>query len=378
MNLLLTALVVAFALTAAVRLLEAGGDSIFNHAGVADGGSRITDHDIMFHNQPGMAQQSETEMGMLVDGKWGQDHFDSRRIGGKFVRAESRFRNWITADGSPGPTGDGGFMAQPGRYHLYIGHACPWAHRTHIYLKLKGLEDMISKSVVHWFMGEHGWTFAQGDGVIADAVNHAHAMYEIYQAADPGFSGRVTIPVLWDKQNGTIVNNESSEIIRMFNRAFDDVGARPGDYYPEALRPLIDAANERVYGTLNNGVYKSGFAMSQEAYEAAVYPLFHTLDWLEEMLDGNSFIVGDTLTEADLRLFPTLVRFDAVYHGHFKCNIRRLVDYPNLWAYTKRLHAMPGIAETVFIDHNKSHYYGSHAIINPSRVVPAGPDLKFA
>ena len=317
-------------------------------------------------------------MGMLVDGKWEQDHFDARRIGGKFVRTDSLFRNWITPDGSPGASGEGGFKAEPGRYHLYIGHACPWAHRMHIFLKLKGLEDMISKSVVHWFMGEHGWNFSEADGVIPDAVNHARAMYEIYRAADPGFSGRVTIPVLWDKANGTIVNNESSEIIRMFNSAFDGVGARSGDYYPEALRLLIDTVNDRVYDTVNNGVYKSGFAMSQQAYEAAVYPLFDTLDWLEEMLDGNSFIVGDTLTEADLRLFPTLIRFDAVYHGHFKCNIRRLVDYPNLWAHTKRLYAMPGIAETVFIDHIKSHYYGSHAIINPTRVVAAGPDLSFA
>ena len=317
-------------------------------------------------------------MGMLVDGEWVQDSFDTRTRKGAFVRADSRFRNWVTPDGAPGPTGDGGFKAEPGRYHLYVGHACPWAHRTHIFLKLKRLEAMVSKSVVHWFMGEKGWTFEPGDGVIADSVNHAHALHEIYQAASPRFSGRVTIPVLWDKETGTIVNNESSEIIRMFNSAFDGVGAAAGNYYPEPLRARIDAVNGRVYVTLNNGVYKCGFAMTQEAYEAAVHPLFDTLDWLEGLLEGSRYLVGDTLTEADWRLFPTLVRFDAVYYGHFKCNIRRLVDYPNLWAHTRRLHSMPGIAETVFLDHIKRHYYGSHAIINPTRVVPAGPDLSFA
>ena len=317
-------------------------------------------------------------MGMLVDGDWVQDSFDTRTRKGAFVRADSRFRNWITADGAPGPTGDGGFRAEPGRYHLYIGHACPWAHRTHVFLKLKGLESTISKSVVHWFMGEQGWTFEPGDGVIPDGVNHAHALHEIYRKASPEFTGRVTIPVLWDKERETIVNNESSEIIRLFNSAFDRIGAAPGDYYPQALRQEIDAVNRRVYDTLNNGVYKSGFAMTQEAYEAAVHPLFETLDWLEGLLEGSSYLVGNTLTEADWRLFPTLVRFDAVYHGHFKCNIRRLVDYPNLWAHTRRLYAMPGIAETVFLDHIKRHYYGSHAIINPTRVVPAGPEISLA
>ena len=317
-------------------------------------------------------------MGMLVDGKWVQDRFDKRTVKGRFVRADSRFRNWVTPDGAPGPTGAGGFSAESGRYHLYIGHACPWAHRTHIFLKLKGLEDMISMSVVHWFMDEKGWTFESGDGVIPDSVNHTHALHEIYQAADPDFTGRVTIPVLWDKKTGTIVNNESSEIIRMFNSGFDGIGAAAGDYYPKDLRPRIDAVNERVYDTLNNGVYKSGFAMNQEAYEAAVHPLFDTLDWLEGLLERNRFVVGNTLTEADWRLFPTLVRFDPVYHGHFKCNIRRLVDYPNLWAHTRRLYAMPGVAETVDMGHIKRHYYGSHAIINPTRVVPAGPELSFA
>lgn len=316
-------------------------------------------------------------MGVLIDGTWEQDRFDTRKTGGKFVRADSQFRNWITPDGSPGPTGNGGFKAELGRYHLYIGHACPWAHRTHIFLKLKGLESMLSKSVVHWFMDTDGWTFEKGDGVVPDAVNGARAMYEIYQAADPHYSGRVTIPVLWDKTRETIVNNESSEIIRMFNSAFDAVGATPGDYYPEALREEIDAVNARVYDTVNNGVYKSGFAMTQEAYDAAVLPLFETLDWLEDRVAGKHYIVGNTLTEADLRVFPTLVRFDAVYHGHFKCNLRRLIDYPNLWAYTKRLYALPGIEDTVFLDHIKNHYYVSHAVINPTRVVPVGPALSF-
>lgn len=316
-------------------------------------------------------------MGVLIDGTWEQDRFDTRKTGGKFVRADSQFRNWITPDGSPGPTGNGGFKAELGRYHLYIGHACPWAHRTHIFLKLKGLESMLSKSVVHWFMDTDGWTFEKGDGVVPDAVNGAHAMYEIYQAADPHYSGRVTIPVLWDKTRETIVNNESSEIIRMFNSAFDAVGATPGDYYPEALREEIDAVNARIYDTVNNGVYKSGFAMTQEAYDAAVLPLFETLDWLEDRVAGKHYIVGNTLTEADLRVFPTLVRFDAVYHGHFKCNLRRLIDYPNLWTYTKRLYALPGIEDTVFLDHIKNHYYASHAVINPTRVVPVGPALSF-
>jgi len=236
---------------------------------------------------------------------------------------------------------------------------------------------MVSMSVVHWFMGKDGWTFEEGEGVIADSVNSAGCMYEIYQKADASFTGRVTIPVLWDKQTGTIVNNESSEIIRMFNCAFDECGALPGDYYPTPLRSEIDTVNDRIYDTLNNGVYKSGFAMTQEAYEAAVIPLFETLDWLENRLKSKKYLVGEQLTEADLRLFPTLVRFDPVYHGHFKCNLRKLVEYPNLWAYTKRLYGLPGVSDTVVVDHFKRHYYASHAIINPTRVVPVGPDISY-
>jgi len=316
-------------------------------------------------------------LGKLIAGEWVQDEMDVRKRESKFLRPDSQFRNWITPDGSPGPTGEGGFKAQKDRYHLYIGHACPWAHRTHIFMKLKGLKSMVSISVVHWFMGKEGWTFEESEGVIADTVNNAGRMYEVYQKADASFTGRVTIPVLWDRQTGTIVNNESSEIIRMFNSAFDDCGALQGDYYPAPLRPEIDAINKRIYDTLNNGVYKSGFAMTQEAYEAAVIPLFETLDWLESRLEGRECLVGDQLTEADWRLFPTLVRFDPVYHGHFKCNLRKLVEYPNLWAYTKRLFSLPGVSETVVVDHFKRHYYASHAIINPTRVVPVGPDVSY-
>ncbi len=316
-------------------------------------------------------------MGMLIDGEWEQDSFDKRRAAGRFVRAASQFRSWITPDGAPGPTGTGGFKADGGRYHLYIGHACPWAHRTHIFLKLKGLEALISTSVVHWFMGKDGWTFEPAEGVVPDSVNGARAMYQIYQKADPEFTGRVTIPVLWDKHTNTIVNNESAEIIRMFNSAFDGCGAVAHDFYPEPLQTEIDTVNDRVYDTLNNGVYKAGFAMTQDAYDAAVIPLFETLDWLEARLADHRYLVGDTLTEADWRLFPTLVRFDPVYHGHFKCNLRKLTEYPNLWAYTKRLYKIPGVSDTVVLDHFKRHYYASHAVINPTRVVPAGPDISY-
>lgn len=312
-------------------------------------------------------------MGLLVDGQWVDQWYDTEGTGGRFKRAESQFRNWVTADGSPGPSGSGGFAAEPGRYHLYVGHACPWAHRTVIFRHLKGLEDMIGLSVVHWFMGEHGWTFEPDDGVIPDPINDARYMYEIYTAADPAYSGRVTIPVLWDKQGQTIVNNESSEIIRMFNSAFDGQGATPGDYYPAAMREDIDAVNEQVYDTVNNGVYKSGFATTQAAYDEAVTALFDTLDGLEARLEGHDWLCGDTLTEADWRLFTTLVRFDAVYHYHFKCNLRRVRDYPNLYGLMRRLYDMPGVAETVRLDHIKGHYFGSHETINPTRIVPRGP-----
>ena len=316
-------------------------------------------------------------MGMLIDGVWQDQGPDTRVVGGRFVRRESQFRNWLTADGSPGPTGEGGFGAAPGRYYLYVSLACPWAHRALIFRRLKGLERLVGLSVVHWHHAEHGWTFDPGPGVIPDGVNGARYLYEVYQRAAPRYSGRVTVPVLWDRERATIVNNESAEIIRMFNSAFDGMDAAPGDYYPTELRPEIDAVNRRVYETLNNGVYRSGFATAQEAYEEAVVPLFATLDWLEERLAGRRYLCGDRLTEADWRLFTTLVRFDAVYHYHFKCNLRRLTDYPNLWAYTRDLSQHPGVAETIDFDHIKRHYYGSHRRVNPSGIVPLGPILDF-
>lgn len=317
-------------------------------------------------------------MGLLVDGKWHDKWYDTAARGGRFIRSESQFRNWITADGSAGPSGEGGFKAEPGRYHLYVSLACPWAHRVLIMRALKGLEDMISVSVVHWLMVEDGWTFAEGPGVVPDDVNNAAFLHQVYTAAEPDYSGRVTVPVLWDKQRRTIVNNESSEIIRMLTRAFDGVGARVGDYYPKPLRSTIDALNERIYDTVNNGVYKAGFATSQAAYDEAVTGLFETLDWLEDRLSRQRFLVGDQVTEADIRLFTTLVRFDEVYHGHFKCNVRRIVDYPALWAFTRDIFQLPSVAATVNMEHIKRHYYESHGTINPTGVVPAGPALDFA
>jgi putative glutathione S-transferase len=315
-------------------------------------------------------------MGLLVDGEWRDQWYDTAKSGGRFQRQDSAFRHWVTADGAPGPSGEGGFEAEPGRYHLYVSLACPWAHRALIFRALKGLEAMIDVSVVHWLMRDQGWTFAEGPGVVPDPIGGAQFLHQIYTRADPRYTGRVTVPVLWDKQRGTIVNNESSEIIRMFNSAFDGVGAKPGDYYPQALRGEIDALNERIYGTVNNGVYKAGFATTQEAYEEAVGPLFETLDWLEERLDGRRFLTGDAVTEADWRLFTTLIRFDAVYVGHFKCNIRRIADYPRLSAYLRRLLAVEGVAETIDFGHIKRHYYESHRTINPTGIVPVGPDLS--
>lgn len=312
-------------------------------------------------------------MGRLVDGKWVDQWYDTKSTGGAFKRKDSSFRNWITVDGAPGPTGTGGFRAEAGRYHLYVSLACPWAHRTLILRTLKGLEGMISVSVVHWMMGDQGWTFAPGAGVVPDPIHKADVLHQVYTAAAPDYSGRVTVPVLWDKKTATIVSNESSEIIRMLNTAFDEFGARPGDYYPEPLRTEIDALNTRIYDTLNNGVYKAGFATTQAAYEAAVMPLFDTLDWLENRLAHQRFLVGHTVTEADWRLFTTLVRFDAVYHGHFKCNLRRISDYPNLSNYLRDLFQHPGVKATVDMDHIKNHYYASHDTINPTRVVPTGP-----
>ncbi|MGB5869131.1 MAG: glutathione S-transferase family protein [Albidovulum sp.] len=318
-------------------------------------------------------------MGLLQDGHWVDQWYDTKETGGRFERKAPQFRNWITPDGSAGPSGTAGFEAEAGRYHLYVSHACPWAHRTLIFRALKGLQDMISLSVVHWHMAENGWTFAPGDGVVADSINGAKFLYQVYTAARPDYSGRVTVPVLWDKKTATIVSNESPEIIRMLNSAFDAIGAAPGDYYPHALRAQIDALNARIYDTVNNGVYKAGFATTQHAYEEAVVPLFETLDWLEDILGKHRYLTGPKITEADWRLFTTLIRFDPVYVGHFKCNLRRIADYPNLSAYLRDLLAQPGVAATVHMDHIKKHYYGSHATINPTGIVPMGPqiDLTF-
>lgn len=316
-------------------------------------------------------------MGLLIDGEWHDKWYDTSASGGRFIRSESQFRNWITADGSAGPSGEGDFKAESGRYHLYVSLACPWAHRTLILRALKGLEDMISVSVVHWLMRENGWTFAEGPGVVPDTLNNAEFLYQVYTAAQPDYSGRVTVPILWDKQQRTIVSNESSEIIRMLSNAFDNIGAKPGDYYPTALRNEIDAVNQRVYDGLNNGVYKAGFATTQAAYDEAVAIVFETLDWLEEHLSRQRYLVGAQLTEADIRLFTTLVRFDEVYHGHFKCNYRQVMDYPNVWGFTREIYQLSGVATTVNMEHIKRHYYESHDTINPTAVVPCGPKPDF-
>ena len=316
-------------------------------------------------------------MGLLQNGKWVDQWYDTKSTDGRFARKAPSFRNWITADGSAGPSGTDGFKAEAGRYHLYISLACPWAHRTMIFRALKGLEDMISVSVVNSYMGENGWTFEPGDGVVPDTVNGSKYLHQLYTKAYPEYSGRVTVPVLWDTKTETIVSNESSEIIRMFNTAFDGIGALQGDYYPAEKRTEIDALNDRIYDTVNNGVYKSGFATTQAAYEEAVYPLFETLDFLDARLAGQRYLTGDTITEADWRLFTTLVRFDPVYVGHFKCNIRRIADYENLSGYLRELYQQPGIADTVDIDHIKNHYYASHETVNPSRIVPVGPELDL-
>jgi putative glutathione S-transferase len=314
-------------------------------------------------------------MGLLVDGHWQDQWYDNAKTGGSFVRQDSAFRNWVTADGSPGPSGVGGFKAEPGRYLLYVSLACPWAHRTLIVRSLKGLTDMIDVSVVHWLMLDNGWTFQDGPGVVPDPLFGARFLHEIYTRAMPNYTGRVTVPVLWDKASGGIVSNESSELIRMFNTAFDGCGAAAGDFYPEDLRDDIDAFNARIYDTVNNGVYKAGFATTQQAYESAFVALFETLDFLEQRLGTRRFLFGDRLTEADWRLFTTLVRFDPVYVGHFKCNLRRIVDYPKLSAYLRDLYRMPGIAETVNLVHIKNHYYQSHRMINPTGIVPLGPEI---
>jgi putative glutathione S-transferase len=311
-------------------------------------------------------------MGLLVDGEW-QDKWYDTAGDGKFRREEAGFRDWLSADGGPGPDGQAGHRAEPGRYRLYVSYACPWAHRTLIVRVLKGLEDLVPVSAVHWRMRDHGWTFEDAPGVIPDPVMGAMYMHQLYARARPGMTGRVTVPLLWDQATDTIVNNESSEIIRMFNTAYDGLGAKPGDFYPEALRAQIDAVNARVYRDVNNGVYRAGFATTQAAYEEAVRPLFDTLDWLESRLAAEHWLVGSRLTEADIRLFTTLVRFDAVYHGHFKCNLRRIADYPALHAFTARMMELPGVRDTVHFDHIKRHYYESHPTINPTGIVPLGP-----
>jgi putative glutathione S-transferase len=316
-------------------------------------------------------------MGSVIEGRWHTIDQSAATTDGSFVRKGSVFRNWITADGSAGPSGKEGFKASPGRYHLYVSLACPWAHRTLIFRSLKALQGAISVSIVHWFMGDQGWSFQEGPGVVPDTVTGARYLHEIYTGSDPTYTGRVTVPVLWDKLRGEIVSNESSEIIRMLNSAFDEVGAAAGDFYPLDLREEIDRLNASIYTSINNGVYRAGFAKSQQAYEQAVVPLFETLDLLESRLRGRRYLCGDRLTEADWRLFTTLVRFDSVYVGHFKCNLRRLVDYENLWAYTRDLYQHPGIAGTVDLTHIKRHYYESHTSLNPGRIVPVGPELDF-
>ena len=317
-------------------------------------------------------------MGLLVEGKWQKENLIPKTAEGAFKRGDTTFRNWVTADGAAGPTGEDGFAAEPDRYHLYVSYACPWAHRTLMLRKLKKLDEMISLSVVDWFMGDEGWQFSDRDGAIGDPEFGAGHLHEIYTAADNGYTGRVTVPVLWDKKRKTIVSNESSEIIRMFNSAFDGVGAAAGDYNPAGHASEIDAINERIYHTVNNGVYKCGFATKQEPYEKAFGELFETLDVMEERLSGQRYLVGDRLTEADIRFFATLVRFDAVYVGHFKCNRQRIADYPNLSNYLRDIYQVPGIAGTVNLHHIKNHYYQSHESVNPSRVVPVGPELDFA
>jgi len=316
-------------------------------------------------------------MGLLIEGKWHTDWYDTKSSNGRFVRKDVQFRHWVTKNGSAGPTGIDGFKAEPNRYHLYVSLACPWAHRTIIYRKLKGLEDMISMSVVNAFMGDSGWTFKSGEDVVSDPIMNATYLHEIYTAAQADYTGRVTVPILWDKHTNTIVSNESSEIIRMFNSAFDDVGALPGNFLPAELLVEIDDLNKLIYPTINNGVYRAGFATTQDAYNEAVVEIFDTLDQLEERLSNNRYLTGNTITEADWRLFTTLVRFDCVYVGHFKCNLRRIVDYPNIWGYLRDIYQVPGIAETVSMDHIKAHYYSSHETINPSLITPKGPIINF-
>ncbi|NBB09649.1 glutathione S-transferase family protein [Pseudomonas sp. SLFW] len=314
-------------------------------------------------------------MGLLVEGRWQDQWYESKD--GAFQREQAQRRNWVTADGRPGPSGEGGFKAEAGRYHLYVSLACPWAHRTLIVRKLKGLESLIDVSVVSWLMRENGWTFDKQTGSTGDALDGHTFFYQRYLADNPNYTGRVTVPVLWDKKLQRIVSNESSEIIRMFNSAFDDLTGNRLDLYPESLRPEINRLNDAIYPAVNNGVYRAGFATTQKAYEQAFDEVFAELDVLENLLGEKRYLAGEYLTEADVRLFTTLIRFDAVYHGHFKCNLRRIADYPNLSNWLRELHQWPGIAETVDFVHIKHHYYASHATINPTGVVPKGPAQDF-
>ncbi len=317
-------------------------------------------------------------MGLLVDGVWRDDSFDKARMqDGRFNRPTTKFRNWITPDGSPGPSGEGGFAAENGRYHLYVSLACPWAHRTIIYRQMKRLQNVISMSVTSWLMGENGWTFDRKEGSSGDPLNGAEKVSEIYLLADGKYTGRVTVPVLWDKKRKTIVSNESSEIIRMLNSAFDAHTNEHTDYYPPDRRREIDAVNDLVYPNINNGVYRAGFATTQAAYEEAFRNVFSTLDELERRLSRQRYVAAPRITEADWRLFPTLIRFDAVYYSHFKCNLRRIGDYPHLSNYLRDLYQVPGIDETVSIDHIKRHYYGSQLKVNPTGIVPLGPELHL-
>lgn len=317
-------------------------------------------------------------MGFLQDGKWNDAWYDTKATGGAFQRTTAGFRNWVTPDGTAGPTGTDGFKAEAGRYHLYVSYACPWAHRTLIFRTLKGLEDLITISAVHPDMLTDGWTFDTNfEGSDGDTLFGSKFLRDIYTRAVPDVSGRVTVPILWDKEHGTIVSNESSEIIRMFNSAFNDITGNTLDFWPLAQRDAIEDINTRIYNTINNGVYKAGFATTQAAYDAAVVPLFDSLDWLESRLSDTRYLMGDAVTEADWRLFTTLARFDLVYHGHFKCNKRMLKDYPNLWGYTRELYQWAGVAETTKFDHFVRHYHYSHDTINPNRIVPITPDLDW-
>jgi putative glutathione S-transferase len=316
-------------------------------------------------------------MGLLVDGVWRDQWYDTKANNGKYIRKDSSFRHWITQDGQAGVTGKSGFKAEKDRYHLYVSLACPWAHRTLIFRKLKQLESLVSVSTVDYIMLENGWTFSETNPELQDHLFHSEFLHQVYTRSQKNYSGRVTVPVLWDKKTQQIVNNESSDIIRMFNNAFDDVGAGKGDYYPENLTSEIDRLNARIYSEINNGVYKTGFATSQAVYSENVKTLFESLDWLEQILSSKRYLTGKYITEADWRLFTTLVRFDPVYVGHFKCNIKRIVDYPNLFGYLKALYQQPGIADTVNMQHIKGHYYQSHLMINPTGIVPKGPELDY-